>query len=139
MGQRMIPRPDGRLTFNYWIELRDISNGSVREIPLEAIRRVHIPTRKQVERQPDQEILRLKDGAILIEAESLDELKRRLRAVYPDARFERTLRCQRDEAAEANRAAAMDELVKLLARAAVDQYLREQSGPEPVCNTPICE
>jgi hypothetical protein len=126
-----------REVYRCWIELRDVSTGSVREIALQGVRRVHIPTRKQAERLPDQEILRLEDGAVVIEAQSLDELKIRLAEAYPDAQFERTLKCERDTAAEARREAAVHELAKIFARVAVERYLREAQGADVEGNTPI--
>jgi hypothetical protein len=52
--------------YRYWIELRDVTTGSIREIPLQVLRRVYIPTRKDGQHRPDEEILRLQDGELLL-------------------------------------------------------------------------
>lgn len=53
--------PDRTQVFRCWIEVREMSSGSVRILPLTAATRIHIPRKKSEEQRPSEEILRLKD------------------------------------------------------------------------------
>ena len=118
--------------FRYWVELRDLATGSVRKLPLTAVRLVCLKRRKKNEAPiPDRELLQLKDDAETWEAETFDELRARLREKYPDAAFERTLHYVRDHEAEGRRKRALDGLIQLLAEKAVDDLIAEESHAEP--------
>jgi hypothetical protein len=114
---------DGEQIFRYWVEVRDLANGSVLNLPLSAIAKIHIPRRKNEEQRPSEEILRLKDGSVILEAKSLDDLAAQLRQRYPDGGYERTLHRERDCEAEARRADALNQLVRILAEAVVKDAL----------------
>lgn len=120
--------PDGQQIYRYWIELRDRRDGSARVLPLQAFKRIHLPTKKGAPKLPDEVELQAEDGATVIKAQDIDDLATQLRLKYPDGAFERFLRCERDREAEERRAEAMEGLIRLMAKAALDDLLREQAG-----------
>ena len=91
------------------------------------LKRIHLPTKKGAPRLPDELVLQLQDGAEIIEARDVDDLAAQLRARYPDDSHERFLRQERDQEAEKRKAAALDGLIEMLARAVAEDLLR--SGP----------
>jgi hypothetical protein len=101
--------------FKYWIEVRDLRDGTVRELPLRSVIHLKIPTRKAHSPPPSRECLQIEDGAEPMEGETWEELVAKLRARYPDGPYERRLKRERDLRAEH----AMNELVKLVARSAM--------------------
>lgn len=121
-------RPEWQRIYRYWVEIRDLRDGSERKLPLNAMRLVYLGGKKGDPPKPDEQILRLEDGTALIEAKDLDELAVHLRARYPDATHERRLHWERDRTAEQRRADALNSLLELLAGAIVDDLLREQAG-----------
>ena len=116
-------RPRDEQIFRYWVEVRDLTNGSVSNLPLSAFARIHIPKKRNEAQKPREEILRLQDGSAILEAISLDDLAAQLRQKYPDSGYERTLHRERDRDAEERRAEAMNQLIKILAEAAVKDIL----------------
>jgi hypothetical protein len=92
---------------------------------LKAFTRIHLPTRKGEVQQPDEQILSVQDGLTTYEANGLDQLARQLREAYTDGSFERTLKCERDTAAEERHSDAINELARIVAHAAVRQFLRD--------------
>lgn len=110
------------------IEVRELATGSVRKLPLTAVRLVAL-----VEpRVPDEERLHLQDGDEKWELKTFDELKDRLRERYPDSGYERTLHSERDLEAEERWESGMRGLIKILADCAVEQMIEEEevsSGP----------
>jgi hypothetical protein len=76
------------------------------------------------------QLLRLQDDEETWETESFDELRTRLRNKYPDAAFERTLHYERDHEAEERHERALNGLISILAKAAVDDFIAEQSRAE---------
>jgi hypothetical protein len=114
--------------FRYWVELRDLENGSTRNLPLTAIAKIHIPRKRNEAQRPSEEILQLHDNSVIIEATNLDELAAQLRQKYPDEAYERTLHRERDHEAEQRRADAMDGLIEILAKSVAEQLLREGQG-----------
>ena len=114
--------------FRYWVELRDLENGSTRNLPLTAIAKIHIPRKRNEAQRPSEEILQLHDNPVIIEATNLDELAAQLRQKYPDEAYERTLHRERDHEAEQRRADAMDGLIEILAKSVAEQLLREGPG-----------
>ena len=112
----------------YWVEIRSLESGSVRKLPLTAVRLVCLKRGKKNEPPlPDREVLRLQDDEETWEAESFEELKIRLRGKYPDAAFERTLHYVRDHEAEERHERALNELISILAKKAVDDLIAEAS------------
>jgi len=109
--------------FRYWVELRDLRDGSLRTLPLHSVIHVHIPTKKREEQRPGRECLQLEDGSSPLEAPTFEELVAQLAVKYPDHLYERRLRRERDFQAEH----AMDELARLIARAAVEKWMREET------------
>jgi len=63
-----------------------------------------------------------------MEGKDLDNIAAQLRQKYPDETHERFLRKVRDYEAERRKAAAMNDLIELLAQATVDTWMREQAG-----------
>jgi len=117
----------------YWVEVRDLASGAVREFPLTAVRLVCLKSGEKNEPlPPDRELLRLQDDEETWEASDFDELRNRLRDKYPDAAFERTLHFVRDHEAEERRESALNELASIFAKAAVDLFVAEQSRVEAV-------
>ncbi len=125
-----------RRVFRYWVELRELASGSVRTLPLTAVVKICLARRKKNEPPvPNEEVLHLKDGSETLEVKSLDELRVRLREKYPDAAFERTLHYVRDQEAEERRERALDGVIDLLAKAAVDRLIEEEArGATPAPN-----
>ena len=121
----------------YWVEVREVVTGSVRKLPLTAVRLICLKRGKKNEKPiPDKELLQLKDDAEIWEADTFDELRARLRDKYPDAAFERTLHYVRDQEAEERREKALSELLDILARRVVDDLIAEESRvegrPDPI-------
>jgi hypothetical protein len=124
-------RLSDRQIFRYWVEVREIATGTVRKLPLTAWRLVCLKRGKKNEPLlPDREVLKLQDGEERWEAETFEELRTRLREKYPDAAFECTLHYVRDHEAEERRETALNGLIYLLAKAAVDDLIAEQSRLE---------
>jgi hypothetical protein len=115
--------PDAEQIFRYWVEVRDLTSGSVNNLPLSAFARIHIPRKRKEAQKPREEILRVQDGSAILEAISLDDLATQLCQKYPDSRYERTLHRERDREAEERRAEAINQLIRILAEAAVKDIL----------------
>jgi len=114
--------------FRYWVEVRDLASGSVRKLPLTAVRLICLKRGKKNDTLlPDRELLRLQDGGETWEVETFDELRTRLRDKYPDAAFERTLHTVRDREAEERRERALHGLISPLAKRVVDDLIAEES------------
>ena len=115
----------------YWVEVRELASGSVRKLPLSAVRLICLKKGKKNEPPlPDRELLRLQDEGETWEASDFDELKIRLREKYPDATFERTLHYVRDHEAEEQRERALNGLISILAKSVVDDLIAEESRVE---------
>jgi hypothetical protein len=115
----------------YWVEVRELASGSVRRLPLTAVRLICLKKGKKNEPPlPDRELLRLQDDEETWEASDFDELRTRLRDKYPDAAFERTLHDVRDHEAEERHGRALNGLISLLAKKVVDDLIAEQSRLE---------
>jgi hypothetical protein len=110
---------DNEQIFRYWVEIRELVNGSVRIRPLSAVARIHIPRRRNEPQRPREDVLQLKDGSTTLEAKSLDDLVAQLRQRYPDGEYERTLHRERDREAEQRRADAINNLIEILVDAVV--------------------
>jgi hypothetical protein len=63
--------------------------------------------------QPNEQILSVQDGMTTHEANCLEQLAGQLREAYPDGSFERTLRCERDRAAQERHSDAINELARI--------------------------
>ena len=117
--------------FRYWVEVRELASGSVRKLPLTAVRVICLKRGKKNEPLlPDRELLRVQDEGETWEASNFDELKCRLRDRYPDAAFERTLHYVRDHEAEERRERGLNELIGILAKSVVDDLMAERSRIE---------
>jgi hypothetical protein len=101
--------------FKYWIEVRNLIDGTMRELPLRTAIHLKVPTRKGHSPPPSRELLRIEDGVEPMEGETWEELVEKLRARYPDGSFERRLKRERDLKAEH----AMNDLAKLVAKSAM--------------------
>ena len=116
---------------HYWVEVRELASGSVRKLPLSAVRLICLKRGKKNEPLlPDRELLRLQDGEETWEASDFDELKLQLRDKYPDVAFERTLHYVRDHEAEERRETALKGLISILAKSVVDDWIAEDSRVE---------
>lgn len=114
--------------FRHWVAVRDLRDGSSRELPLRELTWIHLPTRRHREAKPNRQVLQLEDGADILRADSLDDLATQLRQKYPDEIYERTLHRERDHEAERRREKALDDLGNLFVERALDQLLRGSSG-----------
>jgi hypothetical protein len=115
--------PEDQQIYRYWIELGDLRDGSVRILPLQAFKLIHVSTKKGASRLPDEVELEVEDGAEVLKARDIDDLAAQLRLRYPDGAFERSLRRERDREAEVRKAEAMDRLIGILAEAVMDDLL----------------
>jgi hypothetical protein len=106
--------PESQQVFRYWVEIRELANGSARNLPLNGVTKIRIPRTKKEAQTRNEEILQLKDGPATLEANSIQDLAAQLRARYPDDAYERSLHWQRDREAEARRAEAIDKLSEIL-------------------------
>ena len=120
--------PESRQIYRYWVEIRDVHDGATRKLPLSAMTRIHLCGRKKGPPRANEEFLELKDESTVMEGKDLDDIAAQLRQKYPDETHERFLRKERDYEAERRKAAAMNELIELLAQATVDTWMREQAG-----------
>jgi hypothetical protein len=125
---KMKPQSDQQI-LRYWVEIRELTSGSVRTLPLTAMRKISLARGKKNEPPPPSEdVLHLKDGAETLEAKTFDELRAQLRDKYPDTAFERTLHYERDREAEERRERALDGLMTLIAEAVVEKMIEEEGG-----------
>jgi hypothetical protein len=127
--------PIERQMFRYWVELRDLRDGTVRELPVSFVQRILLTTKRKGKgkekvggttdtQEPPPEIrVRVEDADRIWDARDRDDLARQLREAYPDGVFERTMKCERDLAAEERYWSAMKELIRIIARAAVRKAL----------------
>jgi hypothetical protein len=123
--------PEDKQIFRCWVEILELQTGSKRELPLTGVRKIHIPRKKSDPGLPDEDVLELEDGEAKIEAKDLDDLAAKLREKYPDEAFERRLFKVRDLDAEKRRADALNGLIDIIAKAAVDDFLREEAAKRP--------
>lgn len=115
----------------YWVEVRELASGSVRKLPLTAVRLVCLKRGKKNEPPlPEKELLRLQDDAETWETATFGELRTRLRDKYPDTAFERTLHYVRDYEAEERRERALDGLMNILVERIVDDLIAKESRVE---------
>jgi hypothetical protein len=119
-------RPEHQRRYRYWVEIRDLRDGSVRTLPLHALRLVHLSRKRGEPSQPDEQRLRLQDDSAVIEAQDLDRLATQLRSRYPDETHERRLHWERALDVEQRHAVGLQSLVELLAAAAVEEILLER-------------
>lgn len=116
--------PESAQIFQYFVDLRDLRDGSTRAVPLRTVVKFHIPTRKNERPGTSEEVLQIQDGATTLKAKTFDDLVTQLRHEYSDGEYERTLRRERDYEA----AHAMIDLMALVANAVAKKCLRERSG-----------
>jgi hypothetical protein len=117
--------------FRCWVEVRELKTGSVREFPLNGVRKINIPRRKSDPGRPNEELLQLKDGSKTLDAKNLDDLAAQLRRRYPDDAYERRLFKVRDRETEKRRADALKGLMQIIAEAAVETFLSESADQAP--------
>jgi hypothetical protein len=120
--------PESKRIYRFWVELRDLRDGSTRDLPLSAVRRIHLLRKKGEQQQPNQQVLRLQDDSVVLEGRDIDDIAAQLRQRYPDDTHERFLHRERDQEAEQRTEEALNGLIQLLAKAAVDEVLREQKA-----------
>lgn len=101
----------------------------MRELQLNGVRKVYIPTKKNDPERPHEDVIQLKDGADTLEAKCFDDLAAQLRHRYPDEAYERRLYKVRDREAEERRREAMNQLITILAEAVVDSFLKNERPP----------
>jgi hypothetical protein len=106
--------PKSQQILRCWVEVRERADGPARCLPLNGVTKIHIPRTKKEAQKPNEEILQLTDGPVILEAKSIQDLSAQLRARYPDDVYERTLHWKRDREAEVRRAEAINELSKIL-------------------------
>lgn len=118
--------PESKRIYRYWVELRDLRDGSTRDLPLGAVTWIHLPRRKGDRQEPDQQVLRLQDNSLVLEGKDIEDIAAQLRQRYPDETHERFLHRERDYESEKRKAEALEGLMELLAKAVVDDLVREQ-------------
>jgi hypothetical protein len=123
--------PEDKWLFCCWIEILELKTGVKRELPLKGIRKIHIPRKKNDPQLPDEDVLQLEDGDTKFDAKDLEDLAAQLRARYPDEAYERRLFQVRDLDAEKRRDDALRSLAECTARAAVDNFLRDEAAKHP--------
>ena len=121
---------DGRI-YRYWVELRDLRDGSGRDLPLAVITCIHIPRKNGEPQRPNKQVLRLQDDSTVIEARNIDDLATQLRERYPDETYHRYLRRERDYAAEQRWEEALQALAEIMVRAAIDDLMRKEARNRP--------
>jgi hypothetical protein len=124
-------RSSSEQLFRTWVELRDLRDGSTRQLQLRVVTRVHFRSLAGGPQQSDQQLLILDDGAHTLKASQSDDLFAQLRERYPDGLYERYLHQERDIAAEQWRSAALDSLFEIYATVGVAEYLKNQVPREP--------
>jgi len=117
--------PESRRAYRYTVDIRALGDGSSRLLPLEVFSVIALKAKGTDTAEPNRQLLRLKDGGEILEAADLEELRIRLRDKYPDSDYERRLHVERDREAEERREAALLDLARLLADAAVEEELRK--------------
>jgi len=132
--------PIDRQIFRYWVELRDLRDRSVRELPAKVVQRILLATKGKRERRgetepdpperPSEIRIVVQDIDRTWEALDKDDLSRQLRERYADGVFERSLKCQRDPEAEERHWAATKELIRIIARATVRRMLAEEAAKQ---------
>lgn len=60
-------RPKHEQLYRYWVDIRDVRDGSARTPPLSKVRLVYIPTRKTATPEPDEPCLEMRDDSAGIE------------------------------------------------------------------------
>jgi hypothetical protein len=85
--------------------------------------------------RPNEMVLRVQDGADVIEARTIDELAAQLRVRYPDDTYDRFLRSERDADAERRTAQAMEGLIEILVEAALEDLPKEQVAGPPMSDS----
>lgn len=131
MNTREPDRPETQRIYRFWVEIRDLCDGSSRTLPLQALQLIHLTAKRGTSPRPDEQVLRLQDDGGVIEAKDVVELAAKLRSRYPDETYERRLHWERDLGAEQRRSDALQSLVQLLAEAALEDLLRDQAGEAP--------
>ena len=120
--------PESKHIYRHWVELHDLRDGSTRDLPLRAVTRIHLPRRKGDRHEPNQQGLRLRDDSVVLEGRDIEDIAVQLRQKYPDKTHERFLYRERDYESEQRKAEALEWLIELVAKAAVDELLSEQEG-----------
>jgi hypothetical protein len=128
--------PKNEPLFRHWVEVRDLKEGSVRQLPLKSVVRISLARKQEEPKRPRHELIQVVTGSEIIEAENLDDLAAQLRRKYPDDGYVRTLHWQRDPEAEERRTRAMNSLAGILVPRAyleplyVIQAELEREGPD---------
>ncbi len=119
---------ESKRIYRYWVQLHDLRDGSTRDLPLCVVRRIPLLRNKGDRQEPDQQVLQLQDDSVVLEGRDIADIAAQLRQRYPDETHDRFLHRERDHEAERRTEEALDGLVQLLAKAAVDEVLREQKA-----------
>jgi hypothetical protein len=106
LGRNAKASQDSEQIFRYWVEVRELGSGPMRNLPLGAVAKIHIPRTKTEPQRPREDVLQLKDGSTTLEARSLDDLAAQLRQRY-------ALHRERHREAEQRRAAAINNLIEI--------------------------
>lgn len=115
--------------FRHWVQLRDLRNNSVRDLPITVFQRIALVEKKGATPDTSPEIsLEVQDAERTWKASDLEDLARQLRKHYPDEAFQRTLKWERDLASEKRHQEALDGLMQLLAEVVVREML--EKGPK---------
>jgi hypothetical protein len=102
------------------VEVLELKNGSVRNLPLSAVWKIHNPRRKNEAQRPREDVLQMKDGSTTLEAKSLDDPASQLRQRYPEG-----LRTHLAQGARAPGRAATADAMNNLIEILVDAFVKE--------------
>jgi hypothetical protein len=119
--------PIEKQLFRYLVELRDLRDETTRTLPITFVKRILLASKNKTGAQepPPELRLRAEDGGRIWDASDVEDLARQLREHYPDGKFERTLKRERDFAAEERYWSATEGLARIIARAAVENELHK--------------
>src|SRR5687767_901045 len=67
--------PQSMRIYRYCVELRYLRDGSTRDLPLRAVRKIHLQKRKGDRQEPDRQLLRLQDDSVLLKGRDIDDMR----------------------------------------------------------------
>ena len=117
--------------FRCWVEVLARNSGVVRILPVNGIVKIPLIATTGDPQRLSQEVLQLRDGAVILEARNLEDLATQIRRRYPNSDYRRSFHQERDLAAEECRSGAVDRLITLIAEQVAQSMLEEQEGVQP--------
>jgi hypothetical protein len=116
--------PESERRYQYEVEIKALSTGESRRIPLSVGRAISLKRLKRGEpEEPARDVFEVRVGDVVVRGYSFEEFREKLRAQYPDEAFERRLHYQRDREAEDRWRQGIRSLVSLLAESVVKDLM----------------